>query len=101
MKWGGASGIAIIGSMSTLVYTLAMKVPSGLHVPANVKDSLDEALLVAEGLPAQAAEALKAAGRSAFDQSFFCYHCGCNSIFGCSFASSPFGRGALKEKRRC
>ncbi|WP_223264169.1 hypothetical protein [Paenibacillus sp. IHB B 3084] len=53
------------------MYTLAMKVPSGLHVPANVKDSLDEALLVAEGLPAQAAEALKAAGRSAFDQSFF------------------------------
>jgi DHA2 family multidrug resistance protein-like MFS transporter len=70
-EMGGASGIAIIGSMSTLVYTLAMKVPSGLNVSANVKDSLDEALLVAEGLPAQAAEALKAAGRSAFDQSFF------------------------------
>lgn len=64
-EMGGASGIAIIGSMSTLVYTLSMKIPSGLNVPANVKDSLDEALLAAESLPAQAAEALKAAGRSA------------------------------------
>jgi DHA2 family multidrug resistance protein-like MFS transporter len=39
-------------------------------VPAIVKDSLDEALLVAEGLPPQAAEALKEAGRTAFDHSF-------------------------------
>ena len=70
-EMGGALGIAIIGSMSALMYTLAMKVPLGLNVPAKVKDSLDEALLVAEDLPAQAAEALKDAGRSAFDQSFF------------------------------
>jgi len=45
---GGASGIAIIGSMSGLVYTLSMKIPVGIKVPANVKDSLDEALLAAE-----------------------------------------------------
>ncbi|SFE53404.1 MFS transporter, DHA2 family, multidrug resistance protein [Paenibacillus algorifonticola] len=69
-EMGGASGIAIIGSMSGLVYTLAMKIPAGLQVPGNVEDSLDEALLVAEGLPAQAAEALKEAGRAAFNQSF-------------------------------
>ncbi|RUT40332.1 MFS transporter [Paenibacillus anaericanus] len=68
---GGASGIAIIGSISGLVYTLAMKIPAGIQVPANVKDSLDEALLVAEGLPVQASEALKEAGRTAFDESFF------------------------------
>lgn len=70
---GGASGIAIIGSISGLVYTLAMNIPEGLQVPANVKDSLDEALLVADGLPVQASEALKAAGRLAFDQSFSSY----------------------------
>lgn len=70
-EMGGASGIAIIGSMSALVYSLSMKIPSGLKVPAVVKDSLDEALLVAEGLPPQAAEALKEAGRTAFDHSFF------------------------------
>ncbi|WP_438496452.1 MFS transporter [Paenibacillus sp. IHBB 3054] len=70
-EMGGASGIAIIGSMSALVYSLSMKIPSGLKVPAIVKDSLDEALLVAEGLPSPAAEALKEAGRTAFDHSFF------------------------------
>ncbi|MNE91709.1 hypothetical protein D3C80_1893530 [compost metagenome] len=48
-----------------------MKVPSDLQVPAMVKDSLDEALLVAESLPSQAAAALQAAGRFAFDHSFF------------------------------
>ncbi|MGG1637450.1 MFS transporter [Paenibacillus sp. NRS-1760] len=78
---GGASGIAIIGSISGLVYTLAMNIPEGLQVPANVKDSLDEALLVADGLPVQASEALKAAGRLAFDQSFFVILLGLSVFF--------------------
>lgn len=68
---GGAAGIAIVGSLSGLVYSLSMIIPKGIQVPANVKDSLDEALIAAEGLPVQAAEALKEAGRSAFDTSFF------------------------------
>lgn len=68
---GGASGIAIIGSMSTLFYTLAMKIPAGISVPANAKDSLDEALIAAESLPAASAESLKNAAFAAFDQSFF------------------------------
>ncbi|KQY87968.1 MFS transporter [Paenibacillus sp. Root52] len=67
---GGATGIAIIGSLSGLVYTLSMKIPTGLDVPSNVKDSLDEALIVAEGLPGSASETLKQAARFAFDQSF-------------------------------
>lgn len=78
---GGASGIAIIGSMSGLVYTLAMKIPEGLQVPANVKDSLDEALLVAEGLSGQASEALEEAGRAAFDVSFFVILIGVSVFF--------------------
>ncbi|MCP1133736.1 MFS transporter [Paenibacillus polysaccharolyticus] len=68
---GGATGIAIIGSLSGLVYTLTMKIPTGLTVPVNVKDSLDEALIVAEGLPGTDSETLKQAARFAFDQSFF------------------------------
>ncbi|WP_157136347.1 hypothetical protein [Paenibacillus sp. Aloe-11] len=64
---GGVSGIAIIGSMLALVYTLAMKISAGLQVPDHVRDSLDEALLTVKGLPAQAAEVLKTAGRTAFD----------------------------------
>ncbi|PIH60678.1 MFS transporter [Paenibacillus sp. LK1] len=68
---GGASGIAIIGSMSTLVYTLAMRIPEGMSVPVNVKDSLDEALIAAESLPTESAELLKSAAFAAFDHSFF------------------------------
>ncbi|MCM3781432.1 MFS transporter [Neobacillus mesonae] len=67
---GGAAGIAIIGSLSGLVYTLSMKIPAGLDVSSKVQDSLDEAFLAAEGLPAQGAEMLKEAGRVAFDGSF-------------------------------
>ncbi|WP_240037287.1 MFS transporter [Paenibacillus amylolyticus] len=67
---GGATGIAMIGSLSGLVYTLTMKIPTGLNVPVNVKDSLDEALIVAERLTVSASETLKQAARFAFDQSF-------------------------------
>lgn len=81
--------------MSALVYSLSMKIPSGLKVPAIVKDSLDEALLVAEGLPPQAAEALKEAGRTALDHSFY-YSCGCSCIFGSSVANRPVGRRAVQ-----
>ncbi|CAM3462646.1 MULTISPECIES: MFS transporter [Saccharibacillus] len=69
-EMGGASGIAIIGSLSALLYTLSMRIPAGLPVPANVRDSLDEALLAADSLPAASAAALREAGRSAFDASF-------------------------------
>ncbi|MFS0869092.1 MFS transporter [Paenibacillus xylanilyticus] len=68
---GGASGIAIIGSVSTLVYTLAMKIPAGMNAPEQVKDSLDEALLAAEQLPLEHAYTLKKAAFEAFNQSFF------------------------------
>ncbi|MCM3132970.1 hypothetical protein M3629_09240 [Paenibacillus polysaccharolyticus] len=47
-----------------------MKIPTGLKVPVNVKDSLDEALIVAERLPGSASETLKQAARFAFDRSF-------------------------------
>ncbi|OXM13997.1 MFS transporter [Paenibacillus herberti] len=68
---GGAAGIAIVGSLAGFVYSLSMVIPEGLQVPANVKDSLDEAIMAADGLPAEASEALIAAGRTAFDDSFF------------------------------
>lgn len=78
---GGATGIAIIGSISGLVYTLSMKIPEGLQVPSNVKDSLDEALLVAEGLTGPASESLKEASRVAFDESFITILVGVSAFF--------------------
>ncbi|MFF2090080.1 MFS transporter [Paenibacillus sp. NPDC058174] len=68
---GGASGIAIIGSLSGFIYTLAMKIPNELNVTHKVRDSLDEALIVSESLPANVSEILKEAGRNAFNESFF------------------------------
>ncbi|MNI40504.1 hypothetical protein D3C81_2074360 [compost metagenome] len=67
--------------MSGLVYTMSMKIPEGLQVPSNVKDSLDEALLVAEGLTGLASESLKKAGRAAFDKSFFAILVGVSVFF--------------------
>ncbi|WP_179030634.1 hypothetical protein [Paenibacillus kribbensis] len=94
----GASGIAIIGSMSALVYTLAMKLSAGLQVPDRVRDSLDEALLTVEGLPAQAAEVLKTAGRTAFDQSFYTILAG--TILFVVIAAAIVGFVGAKSKKR-
>lgn len=66
-EMGGAIGVAIIGSVSGLIYSLALKVPEDLALPASVKDSLDEALLIAEELPQKAADSLKTASHNAFD----------------------------------
>lgn len=69
-EFGGASGIAILGSLSSFIYTMSLRVPRELNVPSTVHDSIDEALLAAEHLPAQAADSLKEAASTAFDQSF-------------------------------
>ncbi|WP_320177627.1 MFS transporter [Roseovarius pacificus] len=65
---GGALGIAILGSAMTMLYTRSMSVPA--NVPATAADSLDEALLAAEALPARAAAQLAATARNAFDEAF-------------------------------
>ena len=65
---GSALGIAILGSVMSLAYTLSL--PAGLPMDPTAYDSLDEALMLAEDLPEMAAEPLIAIARSAFDQSF-------------------------------
>ncbi|ASR45986.1 hypothetical protein B4V02_04425 [Paenibacillus kribbensis] len=94
----GPPGIVIIGSMSALVYTLAMKLSAGLQVPDRVRDSLDEVLLTVEGLPAQAAEVLKTAGRTPFDQSF--YTILAESILFVVIAAAIVGFVGAKSKKR-
>ncbi len=98
-EMGGASGIAIIGSMSAFVYTMAMNVPPGIKVPANVKDSLDEALLAAERLPSEAAEALKEAARTAFDQSFFVIIAGVAVFLAAASLAVHLAGGHSKKNR--
>ena len=70
-------------SVSGLIYTLALKVPEGLGLPTKVKDSLDEALLVAEGLPQIAAEMLITASHSAFDNALIAVIWGVVAILVC------------------
>ncbi|NIZ12504.1 MFS transporter [Phaeobacter sp. HF9A] len=65
---GGAVGIAILGSVMTALYTRAMTVPAGLS--ANVTDSIDQALLIAESLNGSAAAHLTSLARDAFDEAF-------------------------------
>jgi len=66
---GSVTGIAVFSSLLTFVYSASLQV-GDLTVPAVVRDSLDEALLIAEGLPATAASSLTAAAQSAFNQAF-------------------------------
>lgn len=67
---GSALSITLLGSLSSFIYTASLVVPDGLTVPPIVRDSLDEALLVAENMPTDAGSALVEAAQSAFDQSF-------------------------------
>ncbi|SHJ37673.1 MFS transporter, DHA2 family, multidrug resistance protein [Aureimonas altamirensis DSM 21988] len=67
---GGAIGVAMIGSLMSLVYTASLALPQGLTGDMTVMDSLDEALIAAELLPAGEAEILAALARSAFDNAY-------------------------------
>lgn len=67
---GGATGVTIFGSLMTAVYTAFMIVPEGSGFPETIRDSLDEALLFAETLPAAQAQQLREIGFIAFDQAF-------------------------------
>lgn len=65
---GGALGIAILGSIMSLAYTYAL--PANIANNPIVYDSLDEAIMVAEQMPAEAAAQLIATARGAFEQSY-------------------------------
>lgn len=67
---GGATGVTIFGSLMTAIYTAFMIVPEGSDFPETIRDSLDEALLLAETLPAEQAQHLREVGFMAFDQAF-------------------------------
>ncbi|WP_349621842.1 MFS transporter [Azospirillum argentinense] len=67
---GGTLGIALLGSLMSLLYTRAMLVPPGIAIAPEVRDSIDEALALSEGLvPSQAGQVIGVA-RAAFDQAF-------------------------------
>jgi DHA2 family multidrug resistance protein-like MFS transporter len=66
---GGSMGVALFGSLMTIAYAAALP-PPGATLPAIVRDSLDEALRVADALPGADAMVLRDAGRSAFGTAY-------------------------------
>ncbi|WP_026381187.1 MFS transporter [Afifella pfennigii] len=65
---GGALGVAVFGSLMSALYTRAMLLPE--DVAAQARDSLDEALLLAERLEPLEAWQLASLARQAFEQAF-------------------------------
>jgi MFS transporter, DHA2 family, multidrug resistance protein len=64
---GNSLGVAVFGSVMTAAYAMSLALPeSAAALPEVVRDSLDEALLVAESLDLESAAALRDAGRAAF-----------------------------------
>ncbi|MCT7664975.1 MFS transporter [Shinella kummerowiae] len=67
---GGALGIALLGSLMSALYSRAMILPAGTEHATQARDSLDEALMLADRLaPAQADQVITLA-RGAFDYAF-------------------------------
>lgn len=66
---GGALGVTLMGSILSGVYAHTLDVPAGLPAAA-ARDSLDEALVLAEGLSSDAGAALARLARDAFDAGY-------------------------------
>lgn len=69
---GGLLGVALLGSLMTAVYAASLHLPDASAYAAlpQIYDSLDEARLAAETLPAPWADALRQAASAAFDRAF-------------------------------
>lgn len=67
---GGAIGITILGTLLAGVYSALFVIPKGAAVPASVLDGIDQALKVAETLPAEVAKLLTQAVHGAFDTAY-------------------------------
>jgi DHA2 family multidrug resistance protein-like MFS transporter len=67
---GGAIGIAIMGGIITFVYSSTIVLPPGLENVSRAKDSLDQAILLAEHLDINQARLLLEAAKSSFDHAF-------------------------------
>src|SRR5262252_2359102 len=65
---GGAVGITILGSLLAGVYAAVLVLPAGL--PPSVREGIDQALRVAETLPAEAGHLLTEAVYAAFDAAY-------------------------------
>jgi len=67
---GGAMGVTIFGSIMSVIYTMKLALPAEFTLPDIVRDSLDQAHLVAEQLPPEQRERLLSVAFASFDYAF-------------------------------
>ncbi|SDN75920.1 MFS transporter, DHA2 family, multidrug resistance protein [Phyllobacterium sp. OV277] len=67
---GGAMGVALLGSLMSTIYSVTLVLPDTMNVSALVYDSLDEALIMAQGLAPDTASTLIGLANAAFEQAF-------------------------------
>src|SRR5476651_283593 len=71
IELGGAIGVTVLGSILAGVYSKILVLPNEAALPAAVRDGIDEALVVAKTLPADAARQVTDAVHQAFDAAYF------------------------------
>jgi DHA2 family multidrug resistance protein-like MFS transporter len=71
IELGGAIGVTVLGSILAGVYSAVLVLPNEAALPPAVRDGIDEALVVARSLPADAARQMTGAVRQAFDVAYF------------------------------
>ena len=67
---GGALGVALLGSLMTAIYTRSLTLPDHIAIAPEARDSLDEALILSEALPADQAAEVTSLARMAFENAF-------------------------------
>lgn len=71
IELGGAIGVTVLGSVLAGVYTLALVLPEMADYPPAVRSGIDQALVVAQTLPADVARPLILSVHQAFDSAYF------------------------------
>jgi DHA2 family multidrug resistance protein-like MFS transporter len=71
IELGGAIGVTVLGSLLAGVYSKILVLPNEAALPPAVRDGIDEALVMARTLPADAAREVTGAVHQAFDTAYF------------------------------
>ena len=71
IELGGAIGVTVLGSILAGVYSLTLVLPEKTNYPPAVRSGIDQALVVAKSLPADAARPFIRSVYQAFDTAYF------------------------------
>ena len=70
MRQRADTGVALLGSLRTWMYTRRFALPAGLEVPALARDGMDRAIPAAESMAPEFASCVLSAAQFAFDRGF-------------------------------